>query len=325
MAVSLFQFIFALTLVYYIYTWILSYVTERKFRKFAEANGCGEPYKIKNLLPGGVERIFKIITAPLRGQDILDDLVMPGQRLAGWTSEWKGVGGRYAVTTSEPKNIQALLATNFKDFEQGALRHAQFGVLLGKSILNSDGAFWEHSRAVLRPQFSRDQINDLEETERSTQIMLQAMPTGSDNWASVDISDLFFRFTLDNATSFLFGTSIDSLKGAIPGGADEARTEAERMAQGQGKQDFTFAQAIAIVQEGLARRIQLQGLYRLRDGPKFRRAIAFVRRFVGFYVEAALAGESKNTNKKYDLSTALTENIPNKDPIEIRDQLLSGR
>lgn len=66
-----------------------------------------------------------------------------------------GVSGTAEMYTIDPVNIQAILATNFKDFKLGERRIREFKPLLGDSILNADGASWEHSR---------DQINDLEKT-----------------------------------------------------------------------------------------------------------------------------------------------------------------
>ncbi|PVH90061.1 hypothetical protein DM02DRAFT_686037, partial [Periconia macrospinosa] len=72
------------------------------------------------------------------------------------------IAGSENIFTCEPQNIQAVLATQFKDFEFGAIRNGSFRPLLGHGIFATDGKEWEHSRAMLRPQFARDQINDLE-------------------------------------------------------------------------------------------------------------------------------------------------------------------
>lgn len=44
--------------------------------------------------------------------------------------------GRNHVFTIDPKNIQALLATQFKDFELGQVRHASMHPLLGTGIVS---------------------------------------------------------------------------------------------------------------------------------------------------------------------------------------------
>lgn len=53
--------------------------------------------------------------------------------------------GQSFITTCEPENIKAVLATNFKDFGIGARQHA-LGPLLGSGIFTTDDVQWEHSR-----------------------------------------------------------------------------------------------------------------------------------------------------------------------------------
>lgn len=65
---------------------------------------------------------------------------------------------RNMITTREPENVKAILATQFNDFSFG-IRHQQFYPLLGDGIFTLDGAGWSHARGLLRPQFTRDQVN----------------------------------------------------------------------------------------------------------------------------------------------------------------------
>lgn len=59
--------------------------------------------------------------------------------------------------TREPDLIKALLATQFQDFGLG-MRYPHFEPLLGDGIFTLDGEGWSHSRTLLRPQFSREQV-----------------------------------------------------------------------------------------------------------------------------------------------------------------------
>ncbi|KAF2099785.1 cytochrome P450 [Rhizodiscina lignyota] len=328
MALSLTSIVAVLAIFYFIYSYINSAIAERKFQKFARDNGCSAPFISANKLPWGIDRLWIILRAQSTGLDVLDDLIYKGQAAVKWTNEGSGIFGRKGLSTSEPKNLQAVLATKFKDFEQGELRHKQFGALLGVNVFNSDGPFWEHSRAMIRPQFSRDQINDLDDTEHSTQLFVQAIPIGADGWGELDIGPLFYRFTLDTATAFLFGSSVDSLKAALPGvDVKQLRNEAERFAQERSKADVNFSEAVSLAQTFLANRIRLQGLYWLADTPAFRRSVAYIRNFTGYYVQMALnatggdAEKGYNTSKKYNLMTALASEC--RDEVELRDQILA--
>ena len=87
-------------------------------------------------------------------------LLDEGFRQYGMTYEHM-VLGESQFATIEPENIKALLATKFPDFSIG-LRHNAFYPLLGDGIFNADGELWSHSRALLRPQFSREQVRSEE-------------------------------------------------------------------------------------------------------------------------------------------------------------------
>ncbi len=61
--------------------------------------------------------------------------------------------GQEVYFTSDPKNIQALLATKFDDFGLGPARRGNMIVTLGDGIFVQDGKAWEHSRALLRVSY----------------------------------------------------------------------------------------------------------------------------------------------------------------------------
>lgn len=71
---------------------------------------------------------------------------------------------RRLLTTIEPENVKAILATQFHDFCLGT-RHENFYPLLGDGVFTSDGKQWSHARSLLRPQFTRDQVSCSREGE----------------------------------------------------------------------------------------------------------------------------------------------------------------
>lgn len=91
----------------------------------------------------------------------------------------------------------------------------------------------EHSRGLLRPQFARHQVGDLELEELHVQNMMRALPVDPQTGKTqeVDLQVLFFRLTIDSATEFLFGESVDSQIAELPENAhkssniDSARDE----------------------------------------------------------------------------------------------------
>ena len=97
--------------------------------------------------------------------------------------------GRPVIITIEPKNVQAVLALKFKDFELGH-RNKALAPLLGQGIFVSDGKIWEHSRALVRPNFVRNQVSDMNVYERHVSNLIAKIPHDG---SSVDLQKLFFQ------------------------------------------------------------------------------------------------------------------------------------
>ncbi|KAL4881318.1 cytochrome P450, partial [Aspergillus karnatakaensis] len=116
---------------------------------------------------------------------------------------------RNAIITIEPENIKTILSLRFKDYGI-SFRLAPFKPLLGKGIFDTDGEHWAASRALIRPSFAREQVADLSILEGLFQDLLVLLPR--DGESAVDLMDLFFRYTIDSATEFLFGQSVATLK-----------------------------------------------------------------------------------------------------------------
>lgn len=72
------------------------------------------------------------------GEDLLDDIIMPDFE-DGSTVQLRAFDGNTLLSTIEPANVQALLATQFKDFGTGSRRYNCFSPVLGHSIFTSDG------------------------------------------------------------------------------------------------------------------------------------------------------------------------------------------
>ena len=73
-----------------------------------------------------------------------------------------------------------------------------------------DSTFWSHSRAILRPQFEKSQVAAISQFEPYVQKLLSCIPT---NGSTIDLQDLFHKFTMDTSTDFLTGSGTDCLGG----------------------------------------------------------------------------------------------------------------
>lgn len=113
------------------------------------------------------------------------------------------------ILTREPENIKTILSLRFSDY---GVQHrlAAFKPLLGRGIFDTDGAHWSSSRALVRPSFSREQVADLSSFEALFQDLISVLPKSET--AVVDLQPLFFCYTIDSATEFLFGQSAATLR-----------------------------------------------------------------------------------------------------------------
>ena len=232
--------------------------------------------------------------------------------------------GQRILFTSDPKNIQAMLATQFDDFDLGQLRRDNMIATVGDGIFVQDGKAWEHSRALLRPNFVRDQVSDLDLEERHVKNLLKVLKTGHDGWTAVtDIQTLFFRFTIDSATEFLFGESV----GSQLADADDASLRPQGAATIS--YEKSFSANFDAAQKHLASRFRLGEMYWLHNPKAFKENNKIVNDFIKRYVDIALKkrsdekhGDEKHGDEKhYFFVEAIAEQT--QDPEDIRGQLLN--
>lgn len=104
--------------------------------------------------PFGLVGLYHLVKAVNKGK--LCSFLQDESDRFGSTYMRHGLGSDVIMTT-DPENIKAILATQFTDFGLGE-RHKALYPLLGDGIFTLDGKGWSHSRALLRPQFSREQV-----------------------------------------------------------------------------------------------------------------------------------------------------------------------
>ncbi|PHH86418.1 hypothetical protein CDD83_10270 [Cordyceps sp. RAO-2017] len=189
--------------------------------------------------PLGIDFIVRGFRAQLRDQTY--DFWRNGffARADAWTVETRVVGQR-ALFTADPDNIKAMLSTQFGDFGKGQPFHDEWEAFLGDGIFATDGALWQASRQLIRPQFTRDRVSDLDCFESHVQTLFavmakaEAAPAGqtatrhkppasvpsSSRGRVVEMTDLFYRFTLDVTTDFLLGADVKSLTSSEQGFAN---------------------------------------------------------------------------------------------------------
>ncbi|KAI0175765.1 cytochrome P450 52A11 [Hypoxylon sp. FL1284] len=278
--------------------------------------------KIKSKVPFGLDLIYKQVNATMKHKNYEMYLGLVSS-LPNYTGEAR-ILGRRTVLTADPEVIKTILATQFADFGKGEQFHEEWDEFLGNSIFNTDGQLWHNSRQLLRPQFSRERISDLQCFESHLETFFKAVANGgvlngqdqpvdieAGNGKPFDINELLLRYTLDVATDFLLGLDVKSLT-----------TPRQPFADG--------FQEVQRVQNIVAR---AGPLWRFVPRRSFRAGLKVVNELCGVYIDRALrlSDEELATKTKSDQDYTFLHELASftRDRKVLRDQLvgvlLAGR
>lgn len=292
----------ALYVVYHAY-WELTVGTSR--RRMMKAYGC-KPITWSSNGFFGLGQYREFMKA-WKTHAILDCLHRQIER-HGSTSKSRVLHEELIITV-DPENLKTIMATKFKDWNLPDLRKKALRPLLGDGIFTTDGTAWQHSRDLLRPNFVRSQVGNLNKLEVHVSHFLQAIPRDR---STVDLQELFFRLTLDSATEFLFGESTYCL---APGTSKESNAR--------------FASAFNRCQEHVGegpKNVLLSILPFISRGSQHQRDLDFVHLFVDRYVRLGFEyqkchGLEKAEDERYIFLHELVRST--QDPIQIRSELLN--
>ncbi len=188
---------------YYAYTKILRC---RRVSAFCSQHGCLKPPPSEDSGIFGLRLILNF-RAKVKAKKLLEEQVSRYRELGNTFTA--SLLGNTLILTIEPENIRTILANKFDDFGLGR-RLDGFSPLLTGGIFVNDGEPWKHSRALVRPAFTRNQVADLGSFETHVQALTAKIPKDG---SMVDMGPLSFCLTLDQASEFLLGESVNSQNG----------------------------------------------------------------------------------------------------------------
>ncbi|CAG8973096.1 hypothetical protein HYALB_00007573 [Hymenoscyphus albidus] len=295
----------------------------------------GHARRVKTWLPLDVDLICKAIlgTVKHRNLETWDGwFVTPSE--TSYTVEAKPAGRRI-IFTADPENIKAILATQFASYGKGKPFHEEWKEFLGDSIFTTDEDQWHDSRQLIRPQFIKDRVSDLDVFEEHVQILIRKMTeegrtSDGKEGKGFDVSDMLFRYTLDAATHFLFGNSVDSLEKPEQEFA-HAFGEVQRVQNYISRAGFVFLCLL----EAWSGDLRLKCLLMSGDRPfnalvprgQFRKAIKTLNEFVNPFVDQALrlSPEELATKSKSDQGYTFLHALAGftRDRKVLRDQLVA--
>lgn len=285
---------------------VLVYITRRRTAlNFARSHGCQDApaYPQSERFLGLA--LIKESKAAAAKHTILE-MFRHRTEFMGPTFTMDMLGGHF-VFTIDPENIKTALATNFKDFGLGQREHT-FGPLLGKGIFTTDGAHWEHSRSIVRPNFVKSQIVSLDMFEGHIQELIEKVPKDG---STVDLQTLFFNMTLDSSTEFLFGESIKS------------------QLSFEGSDAEKFSHAFDFAQHRMPGRNRMGSLCRFIPDREFDKACKVVHEWGDRYVAKALKNlaldekteKDSDIKERYTFMREMAKQTP--DPIQLRNEVLN--
>jgi len=261
--------------------------------------------------------------------DFLEDIIrFRYKEMRCWTYQVNSLMGTM-ISTADPENIQAMLATKFTDWDLGPLRQEMFSEVLGNGIFTAEQEKWGHYRHQLKPQFTRDQVSDLDSADRHLNLLFKALPAeDKEGWIeATDLLPFLYRFTLDVSTEFLFGQSVNSQSTTLNSQDSGNTIDADLQT------NIDFAEAMNYTQEFISWKMRLSKLAIFMSHKKFKKSSKIVKDFADRFVHMALDPNFKAPSQddgekaKYVLLHELTKTV--RDPIELRDQvlqiLLAGR
>ncbi|RBQ99909.1 hypothetical protein FVER53590_29995 [Fusarium verticillioides] len=223
--------------------------------------------------------------------------------------------GTTNLITAEPRNIQAILATQFNDFGMGVTRSTNLKTVLGKSIFAADGVPWRQARDMMRPLFSRDNVSRLDLLEEHVQALFRciekdkriAMADGT--WFEpVSLASLLPSLTLDSATELFLGQSTSTLPPSLDD--DELHPGIEI--------HHGFERMVAI----LGTRGHLRSFYWLYGTRELRSCVKALHKFVDSAIIASdMAKREGSSQALYDCLEVLRERCSGSDE-EVREQIL---
>ena len=128
-----------------------------------------------------------------------------------WTVKWLGAP-RYIMTT-DPRNLEHVLKTNFANYPKGAHFNGTLADLLGAGIFVSDGEQWKAQRHLFASLFTERSFNTvvLAALHARGGALEAALARAAAARAPIDLFHLHNRFTLDAIGSIAFGLDIGSL------------------------------------------------------------------------------------------------------------------
>ncbi|KAJ7954546.1 Cytochrome P450 family protein [Quillaja saponaria] len=123
------------------------------------------------------------------------------------------------VITSDPRNLEYILKTNFPNFPKGHYFHDTVRDLLGDGIFSVDDETWQRQRKTASIEFHSTKFRQLT-TESLLELvhgrLLLVLEEAINKSSPIDLQDILLRLTFDNVCMIAFGVDPGCLSPDLP-------------------------------------------------------------------------------------------------------------
>ncbi|XP_068639238.1 cytochrome P450 86B1-like [Aristolochia californica] len=124
-----------------------------------------------------------------------------------------------SVLTADPRNLEHLLKSNFKNFPKGKYFREALHDLLGNGIFNADDETWQRQRKTASIEFHSTQFRNLTASSLVELVhdrLLPVLEEAVETTTPFDLQNVLLRLTFDNVCMIAFGVDPGCLRPGLP-------------------------------------------------------------------------------------------------------------
>ncbi|CAN6482713.1 unnamed protein product [Victoria cruziana] len=144
-----------------------------------------------------------------------------GLSIIGGTLYFRGpwFSGMEYLVTSDPRNIEYMLKTNFGNYPKGEEFDDIFRDLMGHGIFNSDADAWKAQRKVASTLVHSKPFRQFVGRTSDDMVRQKLVPLlnhAAQSGETINLQDVFLRFTFDSTCTAVFGNNPGCLSVGLP-------------------------------------------------------------------------------------------------------------
>ena len=292
------------------------YISRRRYYLEAKRRGCGFLPDAQRMGPLGIFGLFQLFEAVYRHsapEFMISWLNSLGEDIH--TCRYDILGDDF-IFTRDPENFKAMFVDQVDEFDHSDSRMGAIEPIMGTGLVNNRGEQWKRSRLLLRPQFSRSIISDLEVLEQHLEDVWRLLDKSLvRRWTPViDFSHIFTNLTLGTSTEMLLGQRVNLQQPQV---ADAAGSNAKAV---ELRQHYRVGSALIYIKLLFGKKSWMIPI------PRLSYHCRKIREYLRSFIDDALKSEDGKSDHELgpkDKFVFLRELIKSThDPVEVENEIL---